>query len=98
MIELKEPTEICDASELGAIMWNHTFDSLMEASVLRSRDEILDMQDLVLRYDWACVDARIHHRELPMLSGDIIYEWHYALNWLVQADGIADWDRVITTT
>ena len=98
MIELKEPTEICNASELGAIMWNHTFDSLMEASVLRSRDEILDMQDLVLRYDWACVDARIHHRELPMLSGDIIYEWHYALNWLVQADGIADWDRVITTT
>lgn len=45
MMELKEPTEICDVSELGAVMWNHTFDSLMEAAVLRSRDEILDMQD-----------------------------------------------------
>ena len=98
MMELKEPTEICDASELGAVMWNHTFDSLMEAAVLRSMDEILDMQDLVLRYDWACVDARVHHKEVPMLSSDIVFEWHYALNWLVQADGIADWDRVTTTT
>lgn len=98
MMELKEPTEICDASELGAVMWNHTFDSLMEAAVLRSRDEILDMQDLVLRYDWACVDARVHHKEVPMLCSDIVFEWHYALNWLVQADGIADWDRVTTTT
>lgn len=98
MMELKEPTEICDASELGAVMWNHTFDSLMEAAVLRSRDEILDMQDLVLRYDWACVDARVYHKEVPMLCSDIVFEWHYALNWLVQADGIADWDRVTTTT
>ena len=98
MMELKEPTEICDASELGAVMWNHTFDSLMEAAVLRSRDEILGMQDLVLRYDWACVDARVHHKEVPMLCSDIVFEWHYALNWLVQADGIADWDRVTTTT
>lgn len=98
MMELKEPTEICDASELGAVMWNHTFDSLMETAVLRSRDEILDMQDLVLRYDWACVDARVHHKEVPMLNSDIVFEWHYALNWLVQADGIADWDRVTTTT
>ena len=98
MMELKEPTEICNASELGAVIWNHTFDSLMEAAVLRSRDEILDMQDLVLRYDWACVDARVHHKEVPMLCSDIVFEWHYALNWLVQADGIADWDRVTTTT
>lgn len=98
MMELKEPTEICNASELGAVIWNHTFDSLMEAAVLRSREEILDMQNLVLRYDWACVDARVHHKAVPMLSSDIVFEWHYALNWLVQADGIADWDRVTTTT
>lgn len=98
MVEMKEPTEICDAAELGAVMWNHTFDSLMEASVLRSREEILDMQDLVLRYHWACVDARIHHKEMPKLNADIIYEWHYALNWLVGADGNTKWDEVVTNT
>lgn len=98
LIELKEPDQICDAAELGAVMWNHTFDSLMEKAVLRSRDEILDMQDLVFRYDWACVDARIHHKELTGLDGEIIVEWHYALNWLTGADGITDWDQVRTTT
>ena len=98
MIEMKEPVEICDAAELGAVMWNHTFESLMEQSVLRSREEILDMQDLVLRYHWACVDARIHRKELGMLNEEIIYEWHYALNWLVGADGIREWDEVVTNT
>ena len=60
--------------------------------------EILDMQDLVLRYHWACVDARIHHKEMPKLNADIIYEWHYALNWLVGADGNTKWDEVVTNT
>ena len=98
LIEMKQPTEICDAAELGDIMWNHTFESLMEKSVLKSKKEILDFQDLVLRYHWACVDARIHHKTVPELNSDIIYEWHYALNWLVRADGVADWDEVTTTT
>lgn len=98
MIGLKEPDEICDAAKLGSIMWNHTFDSLMEKAVLRGRDEILDMQDLVFRYDWACVDARIHHGKVDGLDGEIIFEWHYALNWLTGADGITEWDRVSTTT
>ena len=98
MIELKEPTEICDAAELGDIIWNNDFDSLMEKAVLRSKDELLDMQDLVLRYDWACVDARINHRELPQLNGEIIYEWHYALNWLVGAYNTTNWDEIRTHT
>lgn len=98
LIELKSPDQICDAAELGSIMWNNTFDSLMKQSTLRSRDEILDMQDLVFRYDWACVDARIHQKELEGLNGEIVYEWHYALNWLVGADGNREWDEVVTTT
>lgn len=32
------------------------------------------------------------------VNGEIIYEWHYALNWLVGADGITEWDNVTTTT
>lgn len=32
------------------------------------------------------------------MSGDIVYEWHYALNWLVGAEGITEWDEVRTTT
>ena len=98
LYELGKPDEICDASKLGAIMWNNDFDSLMEKAQLRSKEELLDKQDLIFRYDWACVDARIHGRELTAVSGDIVYEWHYALNWLVGAEGITDWDQVRTTT
>lgn len=57
-----------------------------------------DRQDLIFRYDWACVEARIHGKELTAVSGDIVFEWHYALNWLVGAEGITDWDEVRTTT
>lgn len=98
LYDLGEPDEICDASKLGAIMWNNDFDSLMEKALLRSKEELLDKQDLIFRYDWACVDARIHGKELTVVSGDIVYEWHYALNWLVGAEGITEWDEVRTTT
>lgn len=98
LMDMKEPVEICDASQIGEIIWQNDFESLMKQAVLRSREEIMDMQDLVYRYDWACVEARIKKEELPMLNGEIIYEWHYALNWLTTADGIEDWDRVSTRT
>lgn len=98
LYELGEPNEICDASKLGALMWNNDFDSLMKKAKLRSRDEILDMQDLIFRYDWACVDARIHETKVAAVNSEIVYEWHYALNWLVGAEGITDWDKVRTTT
>lgn len=94
LLDLQEPTEICDASKIGKILWNHDFESLMDLAKRRSAEEILQMQDLVFRYDWACVDARIHQKELPQLNAEVIYEWHYTLNWLVQAYGIADWDDV----
>lgn len=96
--ELGEPTKICDAGELGKILWNNDFDSLTEKAELKSKTEILDMQDLILRYDWACVDARIKNREMTVVDGEIVFEWHYALNWLVRADGAEDWDSVRTHT
>ncbi len=94
LVEMKKPTEICDAAELGGIIWNNDFSSLLEKAVLRERDEILDFQDLVRRYDWACIEMKIKKQELPMLNAEIIYEWHYALNWLAGVEGVTDWDKV----
>lgn len=92
--ELGEPNKICDAGKLGEIIWKSDFDSLMEKSQLKSKEEILDMQDLILRYDWACVDARIHNKEMTVIDGEIVYEWHYALNWLTNANYTTDWDNI----
>lgn len=98
LLDMKEPVEICDASQIGGILWQNDFESLMKQAVLRDKEEIMDMQDLVYRYDWACVEARLKGEELSSLNGEIIYEWHYALNWLTTADGITDWDQVSART
>lgn len=98
LLELKEPNQICEAVELGNVIWNHNFDSLSKAAKLRSKEEILALQDLTLRYNWACVDARINNKTIDALDFGIIYERHYALNWLLKVDGITDWDAVTTTT
>ncbi len=92
--ELGEPTEICDAGKVGEILWNNDFNTLSEKAVLKSKEEILDMQDLILRYDWACVDARVKGAEMKIIDGEIVYEWHYALNWLTNANYTTDWDSI----
>lgn len=97
LLDLKEPNQICEIVELGNVIWNHDFDSLSKAAKLRSKEEILSLQDLTLRYDWACVDARINGKTIDALDFGVIYERHYALNWLLTVDGITDWDAVTTT-
>ena len=96
--ELGEPDKICDAGEIGKILWNNDFISLLEKSELKTKEEILDMQDLILRYDWACVDARINSQKITVIDGEIVYEWHYALNWLTNANYTTDWDSIRTDT
>lgn len=98
LLDLKEPNQICEAVELGNVIWNHDFDSLSKAAKLRPKEEILSLQDLTLRYDWACVDARMNGKTIDALDFGVIYERHYALNWLLTVDGITDWDAVTTTT
>ncbi len=94
LFEIGEPNEICDAAELGAIIWNNDFNTLLEKSVIKSKEELLDMQDLIHRYDWACIEAQIKKFELPQLDRGIVFEWHYTLNWLTGVEGVTDWDKV----
>jgi hypothetical protein len=52
----------------------------------------LDEADLIYRYDWACVEARLKQRPTPAnLNASVVLERHAALNWLIQYD--ADWDE-----
>ncbi|MEL7147377.1 MAG: DUF4272 domain-containing protein, partial [Bacteroidota bacterium] len=67
---------------------------LSEAVTLRSIEEILDMLDLVYRMNWACMEAKVKHREpTGNLNAGVVYERYYALNWLVSHQD-ADWDEV----
>lgn len=79
-------------------MKGRTREQIFDDTKLRSSHEILDEADLILRMHWAIVDARINNREVPGgLDGGVVYERHYALNWLI---GYFDqpWDEVSTDT
>ena len=98
--ELGYPDQLCDVSAMGSIIWK--LDSLtefLEGANPRTKDELLDAADLILRYDWACVDARVKGVDSPAgLNEEVVVEWHYALNWLVGANGDPGWDHVTINT
>ena len=96
--ELGPPDQIVDAGELGVLFSSLGTDELMARAQLRQQAELLDMADLVYRMDWAVVDARVNGRPAPAgIDPGIIYERHYALNWLYGYAGLG-WDDMRTDT
>lgn len=70
---------------------------IAEAS-LRPLAQVLDEADLIVRYHWAAVDARINRKPCPAgVDPGVVYERHYALNWLI-GYGNQAWDDVATDT
>lgn len=64
---------------------------------MRPKNEILDACDLYYRYDWACVDSRIRNQPMKTINPEIVYERHFALNWLINYEK-QEWDDVRTDT
>lgn len=97
---LDYPADVCDCDfAINVVAECNGMDEFMAKVQLRHISEILDEADLIFRYDWACVDARIHGDEAPAgLNPDVVFERHCALNWLIGADGADDWDNVSTDT
>lgn len=65
---------------------------------LRPLNEILDQADLIYRYHWGVVNARLKKTKAPAnLQGGVVKERHYMLNWLI---GYQDqkWDEISTDT
>ena len=51
---------------------------------MRNIEEILDEADLIYRYNWACVNARIKGENAPAgLDSEVVFERHWGLNWLI---------------
>lgn len=90
--ELSYPDHIIDCDfAIQAVTSCETFEAFMAKVKLREIDEILDQADLIYRYDWACVDARLKQQQAPAnLNSSVVVERHGALNWLIQAE--SDWD------
>lgn len=95
---LGKPTHICDVGYAVEQMKERSTETFIAESRLRSMAEILDEADLIYRYHWAVVDARLKQQPAPAeLEPGVTMERHYALNWLV---GYMDqaWDDISTDT
>lgn len=97
--KLEYPNKICDVIHgANIINMSMNLDEFVNRGNKKSKEEILDEADLIYRYNWACVDARINRRVIPGGMDDgVVQERHKALNWLINYME-ADWDEVGTDT
>ncbi|KZE72521.1 hypothetical protein AV545_14820 [Paenibacillus jamilae] len=97
--QLGDPTGICDVPlSVSKLQQFYSFEDFLSNSRLRSSKEILDEADLIWRYDWLCVDSRIHKQPAPgNLDDGVVYERHRVLKWLTSYMG-QEWDDVRTDT
>lgn len=96
--ELPFPSDLCNVGDDVGILFSKSEQEFREMAKLRSKGEILDQADLILRYNWACVSARIKNQPPPSgMNGSVVFERHYTLNWLTCYQNQA-WDDVTTNT
>jgi len=96
--ELGKPETVCEVGQAVAFIKQRNAAQFIADARLRPLAEILDEADLIYRYHWAVVDARVNGTEVPAgVDPGVIYERHYALNWLI---GYMDqeWDDITTDT
>ena len=95
---LPHPTDICDVPAIARRMLGASPERFVAGAALRRPGEILDALDLHYRLHWAVRQSRLDNRPPPAgLEGSVVYERHYALNWLVRFED-AEWDKVDTPT
>jgi hypothetical protein len=96
--ELSPPTHICDVAAAVTFLQQSTKEQFLSDSKLRSISEILNETDLIYRYHWAVVDARVNELSIPSnINSCVVMERHYALNWLIGYME-QEWDDVSTDT
>ncbi len=96
--EMGKPTLAFEAPKLAGILMKLGVDEFRRNAKLRGVSELLNEADLIYRYHWAVVDARIKGKSSPGgLNPSAVYERHYALNWLIRYQD-QDWDAVSTDT
>ncbi len=98
LVNISWPSERTDAENLLRIIRDADTKMLLKIAKPRPLNVILSMHDVTYRLHSICVRTDEETLKNLNLDHDVIYERHYALNWLLTADGITDWDMVIPKT
>lgn len=96
--DIGRPDAITDVPLLAETLRDLGPEGLRAKAHLRPQSQLLDATDLMYRYHWAVVQARLDDQPTPAgLDSGVVYERHYALNWLI---GYMDqaWDDISTDT
>ena len=81
--EIGFPDKICDSKiVLKNVLENA--DELIKTAKLRDASEILDQTDLLYRCYWLVRHSTRTEKPLKEISGSVVYERLYALNWLTR--------------
>jgi len=93
---LARPDQFAEVPTMVRLINKMSTDEFHRTASLRPASEILDAADLTYRYHWAAHEALINRKKSPtgIVSG-VIYERHYALNWLISYEN-QEWDDVTT--
>lgn len=98
LCELNWPSQPADVETILRVIRDGDTQSLLRAAHPRPLGEILNMHDMIFRLHSLCVREKPEFLKDAAVDHDIVYERHYALNWLLAVDGISDWDMVVPKT
>ncbi|WP_285446644.1 DUF4272 domain-containing protein [Xanthomonas sp. fls2-241-TYG-148] len=92
------PTDLCDVPGVARRALEHAEAHTPPVLALRPLPELLDALDRHLRLHWAVRQAGQSKQPVPAgVVPGVVYERHYALNWLLHFEDAA-WDEVDTPT
>lgn len=98
LYELDWPSGRADAAAIARVIRDADTEALLRLARPRPLNEILNMHDVTYRLHSVCVREGDAAFADAKPDPDVVYERHYALNWLVAVDGISDWDMVVPKT
>jgi hypothetical protein len=76
---LGDASQMCNVAAGMQIIHERTEQEFRDGVQMRSAAEILDNADLILRLNWACVNAIVNNESAPGgLDGSVVYERHYS--------------------
>lgn len=98
LFELSWPSSPCDNKALETLFASSSLHALAGEAAPREQEELLYQYELTTRLHSACLNLSAAQSKELELDQDVIYERHYALNWLLGVSGRKAWDDIIPAT
>ena len=92
--DLNDPSKVCDFNGLmNTLCSSKSYEDFAKKCNLKSKEEILNMQDLYFRYDWAIQESKINKdMSSSNLNPEVVYERRKGLDWILSNE--MDWNSL----